>query len=179
MENVSWRTFYGCSSLTEVTFYEGLTNIAADAFQKCDSIMTITLPKSLTGITATSFNYSIPGFKIRGCAGTTAQRLAAYANVGFEVLEGPVVATETKLQNSEPKVRYDNNSEKAASTHSGKADINGDGIVNISDFSKVAAHIKGRKMLKNTIIADINNDNIINITDLSRIAAFIKGKKML
>jgi hypothetical protein len=51
--------------------------------------------------------------------------------------------------------------------------------VNISDFSKVAAHIKGRKMLKNTIIADINNDNIINITNLSRIAAFIKGKKML
>ena len=97
----------------------------------------------------------------------------------FEVLEEPLFATETKIQNSEPKVRYDSNSETTASTYSGKADINNDGIVNVSDYSKVAAHIKGRKMLDNASIADVNNDNFINITDLTQIAAHIKGKKRL
>ncbi|SFD15660.1 dockerin type I repeat-containing protein [Ruminococcus albus] len=60
-------------------------------------------------------------------------------------------------------------------------DVNFDGKVNISDIIKVAAHIKGKKLLGDDSFkrADINNDGKVNITDLVRVAAAVKGKKPL
>jgi hypothetical protein len=57
-------------------------------------------------------------------------------------------------------------------------DVNGDGKVNVTDVSKVAAHIKGEKPLKTDEIknADINKDGKINVADLAKIAAKVKGQ---
>jgi hypothetical protein len=58
-------------------------------------------------------------------------------------------------------------------------DINYDGIVNIADLARLAAHIKGRKMLPDPTIADFNGDGKLNIIDLTKLAAHIKGKRLL
>ena len=60
-------------------------------------------------------------------------------------------------------------------------DINGDGSVNVSDISKVAAHVKGNKTLSDSEIkrADVNKDGSVNVTDISCIAAHVKGIKSL
>lgn len=58
-------------------------------------------------------------------------------------------------------------------------DINADGRVNITDLTKLGAHIKGKKLLPDPSIADINKDKKINITDFTKLAAHIKGKKLL
>lgn len=62
-----------------------------------------------------------------------------------------------------------------------KGDVNGDGEINVTDVTKVAAHIKGKKLLSDDekLRADVNGDGIINITDISKIAAHIKGEKLL
>lgn len=56
-------------------------------------------------------------------------------------------------------------------------DINGDGKVNITDLSKLAAHVKSVKLLDSSSMtrADINGDGRVNITDLSHLAAQVKG----
>ena len=60
-------------------------------------------------------------------------------------------------------------------------DINFDGKINVTDIVKVAAHVKGEKLLDKTAAraADVNGDSIIDVTDIIMIAAHIKGKKLL
>lgn len=62
-----------------------------------------------------------------------------------------------------------------------KGDVNGDGKVNVTDVSLVAAHVKGKKPLseEQRKAADVNKDGKVNVSDLSAIAAQVKGKKSL
>ena len=62
-----------------------------------------------------------------------------------------------------------------------KGDVNYDGIINVTDITKIAAHIKNKKKLneEEQKRADVNNDGRINVTDITKIAAHIKGKKLL
>ncbi len=62
-----------------------------------------------------------------------------------------------------------------------KGDINGDGIINVTDLSLAAAYVKGKRSLNEDqeSRADISGDGKITITDISIIAAHIKGKKAI
>jgi hypothetical protein len=60
-----------------------------------------------------------------------------------------------------------------------KGDLNGDNKININDLTKLAAHIKGKRLLPDPYIADFNNDGKINVSDLTKLAAHIKGKRLL
>jgi hypothetical protein len=60
-------------------------------------------------------------------------------------------------------------------------DVNNDGKINVTDITKVAAHIKGKRLLDDVARkrADVNHDEKINVTDITKIAAHIKGKRLL
>ena len=60
-----------------------------------------------------------------------------------------------------------------------KGDVNGDGRLDVTDLSKVAAHVKGKKSLTDDQqkLADFSGDDKVNVADISLIAARIKGKK--
>lgn len=60
-------------------------------------------------------------------------------------------------------------------------DVNTDSVINVSDITKIAAHIKGKKLLDENAqkFADVNGDGVINVSDITKIAAHIKGKKLL
>ncbi|SEK37947.1 dockerin type I repeat-containing protein [Ruminococcus albus] len=62
-----------------------------------------------------------------------------------------------------------------------KGDVTGDGKINTSDVTKVAAHVKGKKLLtkEQQALVDIDGNGKVTITDLTRIAAHAKGKKMI
>ena len=55
-------------------------------------------------------------------------------------------------------------------------DLNGDNKVNVTDIIKIAAHIKGKRLLPDPSAADFNKDGKINVTDIIKLAAHIKGK---
>ena len=55
-------------------------------------------------------------------------------------------------------------------------DMNGDNKVNVTDIIKIAAHIKGKRLLPDPSAADFNKDGKINVTDIIKLAAHIKGK---
>ena len=62
-----------------------------------------------------------------------------------------------------------------------RGDVNNDGIVNVSDISKLAAHVKGHRALSDDELtrSDINGDNEINVKDISPVAAHVKGIRSL
>ena len=62
-----------------------------------------------------------------------------------------------------------------------RGDINGDGLVNVADIVKVAAHVKNIRALdsKAMKLADLNFDGRINVTDISLLAAHVKGIRQL
>ena len=56
-------------------------------------------------------------------------------------------------------------------------DVSGDGVINVTDVSKTAAHVKGVKSLKGASLtaADMNGDGKVNVSDISLLAAKVKG----
>ncbi|MBO4865468.1 MAG: dockerin [Ruminococcus sp.] len=60
-------------------------------------------------------------------------------------------------------------------------DVNGDGDIDATDVTLVAAHVKGKKILepKDAVYADVDRNGKINITDIILIAAHVKGKKLI
>lgn len=62
-----------------------------------------------------------------------------------------------------------------------KGDVNGDGKVNVTDVSRIAAYVKSVKKLDDDEMkcADINGDGKVNVSDISLLAAYVKGIKPL
>ncbi|MBQ8966256.1 glycoside hydrolase family 3 N-terminal domain-containing protein [Ruminococcus sp.] len=62
-----------------------------------------------------------------------------------------------------------------------KGDINGDTEVNVTDVTKLAAHVKSIRALQGAEIerADLNGDGDVNVTDLTMLAAHVKGIRSL
>ncbi|WP_294488207.1 CAP domain-containing protein [uncultured Ruminococcus sp.] len=63
----------------------------------------------------------------------------------------------------------------AASIRGG--DVNGDGRRNVTDISKLAAHVKGIKALDKAGLAqaDTNGDSKVNVSDITLLASYVKG----
>ena len=62
-----------------------------------------------------------------------------------------------------------------------KGDINGDGVVNITDVSKLAAHVKGVRAMEGDALAraDVDGSGKVNVTDVSKLAAHVKNIRPL
>ena len=62
-----------------------------------------------------------------------------------------------------------------------RGDVNGDGVVNVTDVSLIAAHVKSvRKIDKYSMnAADTNADGAVNVSDISLAAAQVKSVKKI
>ena len=58
-------------------------------------------------------------------------------------------------------------------------DVNGDGNVNVTDISLIAAQVKGQKALSDEMHAraDINGDGLVNVADINMLSVFVKGRQ--
>ncbi|WP_295158162.1 dockerin type I repeat-containing protein [uncultured Ruminococcus sp.] len=61
-------------------------------------------------------------------------------------------------------------------------DVNGDGVINVTDISIVSGYVKQIKGFSDSYqakVADVNRDSAVNVTDISSIAGAVKGIKKL
>ena len=160
------------SKLKEVVLSNTLTKVGEMAFGWNKKLKEVTIPSNVKEIGELAFGWTgtmrtsiggdgggaemVEGFTIKGVKGSAAEKYAKEYGLKFVEIN----------ENSKPH---------------GKGDVNGDGYINITDISKVAAHVKGKKMLSGDALnrADVNGDGNVNVTDISKIAAHVKGKKSL
>ena len=90
-----------------------------------------------------------------------------------------VVPTDAETTDGETDTTGDQDTTDAETT--GVGDVNGDGKINVTDVSKVAAHVKSVKALTTDEQdrADVNGDGKVNVTDVSLLAAHVKNVKKL
>ena len=90
-----------------------------------------------------------------------------------------VVPTDAETTDGETDTTGDQDTTDAETT--GVGDVNGDGKINVTDVSKVVAHVKSVKALTTDEQdrADVNGDGKINVTDVSLLAAHVKNVKKL
>ncbi|SEK77174.1 leucine-rich repeat protein [Ruminococcus albus] len=161
---MGYGTFANCEELTTAVISDGVTSISEYAFYGCPKLKSVTIPSSVRIIGEKAFGYyndkekdiigtTIKNFTIRGTKDTAAEKYAKNNEFRFVEMSDAGI----------------------------KGDVNNDGKINITDITKIALHIKGKKFLtkEQKLRADINNDGNITITDLTRIAAHVKGKKSL
>lgn len=166
LTTIGYCAFDNCKSLTAIDLPANITNIGGLAFNGIEKVKSVLIPKSAVSIGDCAFGYKyigrfsvkqMDGFIIKGCKGSAAEKYAS--DNGFKFI---AVADDTD-----------------APTDYIKGDLNGDGLVNITDTTILAAIIKGKKALPDGVNADFNSDDKVNITDLILLSAYVKGVKDL
>ena len=167
VKKIGESAFNLCGELTEVTIPKSVTQIDQFAFRDCRSLKEVTIlnPKceifddggTICQEIKWEWNDDNESSKevisfdgvIKGYEGSTAQAFAEKYGYTFEAL---------------PDI---------------PGDISGDGVVNVSDISMLAAQVKGLKIMSDTSAADLNGDGTVNVSDISLLAAHVKGIKTL
>ncbi|WP_207646965.1 dockerin type I domain-containing protein, partial [Ruminococcus albus] len=148
--------FESCAQLKTIMIEDGCTaKIDGYAFEKCSKLEKVQIPKEVEDISI-SILYESPKAVIWCYNNSYALNYALDNKYDYHIID-------------EGESEYP------------RGDVNGDGVINVTDITKVAAHVKGKKLLDAAAQkrADVNNDGKINVSDISKIAAHVKGKKLL
>ena len=89
-----------------------------------------------------------------------------------------IVATSTNGKEDKCTVTVAENTDKPQTL---KGDVNGNGIVELTDYSMILKHVKGIKLLEGEQLkrADVNENGTIELTDYSMVLKHVKGIKLL
>lgn len=143
------NAFYYCSNLSSVTIPRHVTSIGDNAFYRCGNLVSVTV-KMKTPISISSGTF---GSRSNATLYIPTGSKSAYQTADFwkefkEIIE---MAPDYEL-----------------------GDINGDDVVDVSDYIGVANHILGNTPAGfNALAADVNGDQVVDISDYIGVANII------
>ncbi|MBQ8966190.1 leucine-rich repeat protein [Ruminococcus sp.] len=167
LEEIPGYTFENCTSLEKVQIPDTVKKIGGLAFCGCTSLRSLDIPAQAVPADNSVGVYA--DFKPDGTY--TLEKIDGFTMYVYK--ESP--AEKYAVDNG---IAY-NYAESAPVTL--KGDISGDGDINVTDLSALAAHVKSIRALSSTALeaADVNSDGEVDVTDLTKLAAHVKGIKPL
>ena len=171
LKYIGSKAFKGCKGITKAVIPESVEFIGDGAFSGLNNsnngATVIVYSKNciieqIEYVNVYAINYALDFNYIVGYKGSTAEE---YSNK-YATVQHPYMQEDVYYRTFKPLLF---------------GDVNTDSVINVSDITKIAAHIKGKKLLDENAqkFADVNGDGVINVSDITKIAAHIKGKKLL
>lgn len=139
---VQMGAFKGCTALTEVDLGSGVITIGQEAFNGCNLLTSVTSRSEIA-----------PTMVKENC----------FSTYNIATLYVPIGATED-YQLTDYWYKFANIVEKNFDVIPG--DVNGDGLVNISDVTNLIDKLLNDPVIDNPA-ADMNGDGVVNITDVT------------
>ena len=189
--NIGDEAFRGCSSLTSITIPNSVTSIGNMAFFNCSSLTSITIPNSVTSIGNMAFMVcfsltsvtignsvtSIGNNAFSSCYGLTSVTVGMKTPVSiFPYTFNSSAATLLVPAGSKSAYEaadYWKDFKEIVEMAPLRGDVNGDGVVNISDVTTLVSIILGQEPLR----GDVNGDGEVNISDVTTLVNIILGKE--
>ena len=200
MTSIGGSAFYKCSSLTSITIGNSVTSIGYGAFYKCSSLTSITIPNSVTSIGDYAFNSCSSLTSIIIGNGVTSIGDGAFYDCpwvrsivsliekpfniqGRDLFEDPVFSSNV-CDNAilyVPNGTIDKYKAKEGwkeflhiEENNTKGDVNGDGLVNVTDIVATVNFIIEKPVDNfNKDAADLNADGVVNVTDIVMMVSII------
>ena len=181
--------FDNCAALTGIEVNKGVTTIGSNAFSNCTSMSTVILPSTLTSLGVKAFNNDNALISI-GCkaktppvcqvsgSGTNAFSpfdVTHFSNARLRVPTGYKSAYQTaavwKLFSTITE------SSSMVDEDVVQGDVNGDGVVNISDVTVLISYAMSGSGNINAEAADLNSDGNINISDVTLLINMVMSNR--
>lgn len=209
VRDIRQRAFENCTSLTKIVIPKTVNFIFSDAFNGCTKDLTIYGYEPSTAVVYAqghNINFVRETYDLCTCIIILPQDSYVYEGKPIEPAVDVRIGDVTLERDKDYTVEFSDNDGIGTAVvtitgindYSGVAerefkifgevaeeiilgDINGVGSITVTDISKVAAHVKGKKSLSEDEqkYADANGDGSITVTDISKIAAHVKGVKAL
>ena len=172
IEQLSFGAFQNCASLEDLVIQNGIAEIPAQCFYGCSELKNVTIPKSVTSIGDRAFmNCSKLGaVEIPGSVETIAEN-------AFDGCDNLVIYCK-----KESRARYYAEENKIPFVVTDGimftlGEINGDGIISISDVTAAQQHLADIITLEGACLnaADTNQDGTLDVTDAENLQKYIAG----
>ena len=168
--SISQETFSDCTSLKSINIPQGVTSIGRQAFSRCKELTSITIPSSVTRIDNYAFEICNGLTTIKSYVTDVFQTgKVPFSNCVNATLYVPKGLVET--YQSTP----DWNKLSMIKEMENSYDLNGDGLVSVTDVLCLVEMILGKSGEVNSFY-DINGDGFVSVTDVTTLVKFILGQ---
>ena len=177
VKEIKYGAFYQCTALTEVEIPSGVETLGDYAFYGCSSLTKATIPASITTYGKTTFRECnaltdvYAAYETPVAIPATSFSWTTYNNALLHVPAGCTAtykATETWKNFAHIQDDY---------RQFAAGDVNGDGIINISDANILINIILGKDIASNyNGRADVDGNGTVNISDANLTINLILGK---
>ena len=142
--SIGKNAFSGCSGLSSITIGNSVTYIGERAFYNCTALKDITIPENVTSIGSQAFDGCTRLRKVT-CLGTTPPTITAesFPNRTKETLYVPK-GCKAAYEDADYWWEFKEIIEQGTSQGGPKGDMNGDGVVDISDALYIIDMVLGR-----------------------------------
>ncbi|MBQ9575670.1 MAG: leucine-rich repeat protein, partial [Muribaculaceae bacterium] len=176
---IQHEAFWICRGLTHVTIPNSVTSIGYDAFRNCSALSSVVIGKNVATIGQNCFLYD-PLLTEITCLGETPPAVSNTTHF-FSLYEGVTLrvpyGSHEAYRNTAPWSELSHIVSEQTIEPALLGDVNGDGLVNISDVtSLINLLLKGNNQPGDHPAADVNGDSQVNISDVtSLINKLLKG----
>ena len=166
--------FYACYGLTGVTIPESVTRIGRSAFNRCYGLTSVTIPKNVTAIGEYAFGScgTLTEIRFEGSAPSFGELCFSVVTATAYYPQPDPSWTEEVRQNYGGTITWE---AYALEPSHIPGDINGDGVVNNKDVTRLQRYLKGADVEVVEAALDVNGDGKVNNKDLTRLQRYLKG----